>query len=161
MSAAINDMRAEEPEGSSALDSLSVDANRPPGGRPVFHPGPTTPAMGLRQQAHALGVNLLICHELSEQERNAILDDLGRTADLPLVYPQREEPFQLPDKDSYVVILDDASSLSLDDQWTCHRWLDHHRSWVVSFTTKPLFPLVSRGDFLETLFYRLNIVTEG
>ena len=160
MSEVVNAMRAAEPQGSAALDSLSMDANRLRGERSACQPGPTTPATELRQQAHALGVNLLIGRELSELERNAILDDLRRTADLPLFYPQRKKPFQLPDKDSYVVILDDASSLSLDDQWTCHQWLDHHRSWVVSFTTKPLFALVSRGDFLERLFYRLNIVTE-
>jgi hypothetical protein len=161
MSEGVDDITAAEPPGSAGLDSLSMDANRLHGERPACYPGPTTPATDLRQQAHALGVNLLIGRELSEQERNAILDDLRRMADVPLFFPQREKPFQLPDQDSYVVILDDASSLPLDDQRICQQWLDHHRSRVVSFTTKPLFALVSRGDFLERLFYRLNIVTEG
>jgi hypothetical protein len=43
------------------------------------------------------------------------------------------------------------------------RLLDHlnnlaHRVRVISLASSPLYPFVQRGDFLEALFYRLNVV---
>jgi hypothetical protein len=53
----------------------------------------------------------------------------------------------------------DVATLSLDQQQALLSWLDRAapgQTQVVSTTALELFPLVERGTFLETLYYRLN-----
>ena len=37
-------------------------------------------------------------------------------------------------------------------------WVSSERIQIVTTSTVPLFPLVTRGAFLETLYYRLNVI---
>jgi DNA-binding NtrC family response regulator len=57
------------------------------------------------------------------------------------------------------LILQDVGSLARDAQrWLCD-WLEvAGRTWVVSTTSQPLFPLLEAGRFCETLYYRLNVL---
>jgi sigma-54-interacting transcriptional regulator len=58
------------------------------------------------------------------------------------------------------LVLTNASALTLEQQIELYDWLDAGRSvQVVSVTSKPIWPLVEQGRFLEGLFYRLNVVT--
>jgi sigma-54-interacting transcriptional regulator len=58
------------------------------------------------------------------------------------------------------VILRDISSLDAGQQQTLKKWLDRNAGkQVVSMSCSSLFPFVERGSFLDTLYYRLNIVT--
>ena len=50
--------------------------------------------------------------------------------------------------------------MSRQEQAELLRWLENStdRKQVVSTTVQPLFPLVDRGLFDETLYYRLNVM---
>lgn len=56
------------------------------------------------------------------------------------------------------VILEDVGALTLDEQRRLLAWMDQSvgRTQIVSTTSAPLFPWVEAGDFLHTLYYRLN-----
>jgi DNA-binding NtrC family response regulator len=58
------------------------------------------------------------------------------------------------------VVLHEVGALPQDDQLHLLNWLEHAvaRTQVISTTSGPLLPLVHAGDFIETLFYRLNTV---
>jgi transcriptional regulator of aromatic amino acid metabolism len=59
------------------------------------------------------------------------------------------------------VIVSDAAALTLAQQIELHDWLNAGRGRVqiISIASRPLWPLVEEGRFLEGLFYRLNVVT--
>jgi hypothetical protein len=58
------------------------------------------------------------------------------------------------------VILRRVDALGLDDQSALLRWLVRPaRVQLLSVCEKPLFPLVERAEFLEHLFYQLNVIT--
>ena len=66
----------------------------------------------------------------------------------------------LPLAGNGTLVLTNAWALTLDQQIELYDWLDTRRAvQVVSVTSKPLWPLVEQGRFLEGLFYRLNVVT--
>jgi transcriptional regulator of acetoin/glycerol metabolism len=58
------------------------------------------------------------------------------------------------------LVVHDISALTAPEQDRLLGWLDdpHRRTQVVCTTTEPLFPLVARGLFDETLYYRLNVI---
>ena len=58
------------------------------------------------------------------------------------------------------LVVHDISAFSGPEQDRLLGWLDdpHSRTQVVCTTTEPLFPLVARGLFDETLYYRLNVI---
>jgi hypothetical protein len=71
------------------------------------------------------------------------------------------EPFTLPSPAvAGTMILHDVHALSLTDQRRLLDWLEtaKGRTQVVSTTSAPLLPRVNAGDFIPTLFYRLNTV---
>ena len=53
-----------------------------------------------------------------------------------------------------------VSAFDQDQQHSLLDWLEApgDRMQVISTTTEPLYPLVSRGVFLANLYYRLNVV---
>lgn len=70
-------------------------------------------------------------------------------------------PLALPSlPTSGTLILREVDMLAREDQERLLDWLE--RVWgkvqVVSTTRLPLFQLVERGDFLDTLYYRLNLL---
>ena len=72
-----------------------------------------------------------------------------------------------PDGDTGTLILRDVAAMPGDDQHRLCDWLEvtAGRTRVVSTSRQPLFPLLAAGTFVETLYYRLNVlcfqVTEG
>jgi hypothetical protein len=59
------------------------------------------------------------------------------------------------------LILRDVDRLSSDDQRQLLEWLEPAGRCVrvISTTSAPLYPRVEAGAFIDTLYYRLNIVT--
>jgi DNA-binding NtrC family response regulator len=58
------------------------------------------------------------------------------------------------------LVVRSVSALDRDQQQALLAWLDApgNRMQVISTTTDPLYPLVSRGAFLANLYYRLNVL---
>jgi hypothetical protein len=59
------------------------------------------------------------------------------------------------------LILQNVGAMPRSDQRRLCDWLEvtAGRTRVVSTTRQPLFPLVEAGTFLETLYYRLNVLS--
>ncbi len=72
------------------------------------------------------------------------------------------EPERLPalNGEGGTVIVRDANTLTDAQQRELLKWLDAHpgRVQVISTSVDPLWPLVERGSFLQSLYYRLNIL---
>jgi hypothetical protein len=70
------------------------------------------------------------------------------------------EGLSLP-ADVNAVILRHVDALASEDQSVLLRWLVLHASAVqlLSVCEQPLFPLVERAAFLESLYYQLNVIT--
>jgi hypothetical protein len=58
------------------------------------------------------------------------------------------------------MVLQEVGAMPLEDQLKLLEWLQMAagRTQVIATTTRPLLRLVQRGQFLEALYYRLNIV---
>jgi Sigma-54 interaction domain len=67
---------------------------------------------------------------------------------------------ELPGSKPSALILENIAALSAEEQARLLAWLGCHRTHtrVVSTTDRPLFAFVTRGDFDERLYYRLNVV---
>jgi transcriptional regulator of aromatic amino acid metabolism len=69
------------------------------------------------------------------------------------------EGLSLP-ADAKTVILRYVDALAPEDQSELLRWLALRASvQLLSVCEKPLFPMVERAEFLEPLFYQLNVIT--
>ena len=69
-------------------------------------------------------------------------------------------PLDLPTA-SGTIVLDDVDALSREEQDGLLRWLDAAQctgSQTIALTTVPLYGQVQAGVFLDTLYYRLNVV---
>jgi hypothetical protein len=58
------------------------------------------------------------------------------------------------------LVVRSISALDCDQQRSLFEWLDApgERVQVISTTSEPLYPMVGRGAFLESLYYRLNVI---
>jgi hypothetical protein len=58
------------------------------------------------------------------------------------------------------LIVRDVASFDAQEQERLHRWLDERSgaARVIATSPVPLYGLVERGQFLESLYYRLNVV---
>jgi sigma-54-interacting transcriptional regulator len=58
------------------------------------------------------------------------------------------------------LVVRSISALDCDQQRSLCEWLDApgDRVQVISTTSEPLYPMVGRGAFLESLYYRLNVM---
>jgi hypothetical protein len=91
---------------------------------------------------------------------SAALEDL-RSCFRPVVSWCAGNPLVLPAlAASSTLILNEAASLSFEDQRRLLAWLERSGGaiQVITTTSCPLFPLVERGAFLEALYYHLNVV---
>ena len=85
----------------------------------------------------------------------------------PIVWQRSDEPFKRPPRETATLILQDVAALGAADQNRLREWLQEptQHAQVVSMSATPVFPLVVRGLFDATLYYRLNVmllrVTEG
>ena len=78
----------------------------------------------------------------------------------PVTWKPSGAPFELHTDKPGALILPGVGALGGAEQDHLLEWLDdsHGRTQVVSTTTEPLFSLVARGLFDETLYYRLNVI---
>ena len=70
-------------------------------------------------------------------------------------------PLVLPPSETVgTLILHDVAALSLNEQQLLSDWLAREtgNTNVISTSAVPLFPLITRGGFLATLYYRLNVL---
>jgi len=91
---------------------------------------------------------------------NAVLRLLQPHMRGPIVSSGPQSPLTLPSGGSGGLILRDVAGLSAADQARLLAWLGGPgwRTQVVSTTERPVFALVARGLFDETLYYRLNVM---
>jgi transcriptional regulator of aromatic amino acid metabolism len=79
----------------------------------------------------------------------------------PIVWKPPQVALELPGgSEPSALILEDVAALSGEEQVRLLAWLNGSsaRTRVVSTTDRPLFALVTRGDFDRALYYRLNIL---
>ncbi len=102
--------------------------------------------------------NVLI--ECSAASADTAMRHLLTWCSLPFRYCDLPGKLELPTTRKGTLLLTDVSALTLSQQVTLYDWLSVGRGdmQVVSITTVPLTTLVEGGEFLEGLFYRLNVV---
>lgn len=91
----------------------------------------------------------------------AFVDELRMRLPAPVVDLTCNEPLALDGLDGAgTVVLHDVDRLAVADQRHVEEWLDTvtGRTQVVSTSSQPLLPLIATGNFLDTLYYRLNTV---
>jgi Sigma-54 interaction domain/Protein of unknown function (DUF2934) len=91
----------------------------------------------------------------------AVLDALQPSFRQPVITWRADEPLVVrPLPSSGTLILQGVGALPREDQHRLLTWLRDTRGTVqlVSTTRLPLFQFVKRGEFLETLYYHLNVV---
>ena len=92
---------------------------------------------------------------------NAALDAIRSSLRQPVMTWRDGDPLVLPPlPSSGTLILRGVDALSQEDQQCLLSWLQEALGTmqVVSTTRGPLFRLVERSVFLDTLYYRLNVV---
>ena len=102
--------------------------------------------------------NLLVtCRDV---EIVAITKHLMRFSAPPFHVCALPGPLQLPSATEGALFLEDVAALTLRQQIALNDWISGGRGEVqiVSMTSAPLWPLVEDGEFLEGLFFRLNVV---
>ena len=97
----------------------------------------------------------------SSEATRIVLDMLRLDLRGPVFRWQPGQALELPTRGrAATMVLEDLTRLTNHEQIRILRWLDevagHIR--VVSTTTVPIFPRVTRGEFNEVLYYRLNVV---
>jgi hypothetical protein len=102
--------------------------------------------------------NLLL--EGPEPQLEAALTSLIPFLSHPLVTWCGGIPGALPADHSGTLVVRQVDSLDGDQQQRLSRWLDDTigRVQVIATTSEPLFEMVERGAFCDTLYYRLNVV---
>ena len=90
----------------------------------------------------------------------AVLHLLKPYLDKPVTLKRSGAPLELHTAKRGALVMHDIGAFSGLEQDRMLGWLDdpQSRAQVVCTTTEPLFPLVARGLFDETLYYRLNVI---
>ena len=91
----------------------------------------------------------------------SVLETLLGDHDQPIASWWPGQRLVLPMPRPSMMILHDVGALALEDQQHLLEWLERDigRTKVVSTTPAPLMPLVEKGAFNDTLYYRLNTVS--
>jgi hypothetical protein len=117
-----------------------------------------------------LGVCSEEWHGLLMARPNLLLvgDEAVTSEFLGALLPTLQEPvcvttaarLSLPSSSQGTLVVQDATSLAAEDQVRLFQWLCDHQpgTQLVTTAAKPLMPFVVRGAFLETLYYRLNVM---
>lgn len=102
--------------------------------------------------------NLLI--ECSEAGLEATLRQVMAWSSPPLCYCGLPGPLQLPQPGAGTLVLHDVAELSTPQQIAVYDWLsaDAGGIQVLSLTSASLAARVADGRFLESLYYRLNVI---
>jgi hypothetical protein len=109
-------------------------------------------------------------NSLAQSRANALIvgDRLAVMRVLTVIWPSLKKSVRwvegtrlsLPLEPDGTLILEEGDRLSERDQRDLLEWLNVHGQSVRVLTTssRPLFPLVEAGSFLDSLYYRLNHV---
>jgi hypothetical protein len=77
----------------------------------------------------------------------------------PLLHWQPWAVEELPQTTRGTLVMWDVESLSQGQQAQLLAWMEDRLAvQVISISERPLFPLVRRKEFLDALYYRLNVV---
>ncbi len=109
--------------------------------------------------AVSAGVNLLLVGP--DDEARQLIGDLRPDLDGPTMVWEPGRPLHLPDPTRPgTLILRHIGQMSSDDQQRLNEWLPvaGRRLRIISTSPVSLMPLIRRGAFYETLYYRLNVV---
>lgn len=104
-------------------------------------------------------LNVLVhCQEVDAQRAFDVLLDICPAPAHVCALPG---PLDLPVNGDRPLLIGDVSTLNLHQQIALYDWIEscHASAQVISFTSVPLWPLVTNGRFLEGLFYRLNVMS--
>ena len=94
-----------------------------------------------------------------EASTEAVLRFLEPCFREPVMWKRRGAPLEVPAGEIGVLILQDVDGLTAEEQSNLVRWIDANpHTKIVSTTAHRLFPLVTRGHFDITLYYRMNVV---
>src|SRR5262245_39421895 len=91
---------------------------------------------------------------------HAFLKAITPSLHSPVRHLNCRRPLDLPTA-SGTIVLDDVDALPPEEQEGLLRWLDAAQSvesQTIALTTGPLYAQVRAGSFLDTLYYRLNVV---
>ena len=101
---------------------------------------------------------LVVC---DRTEPDAAIASLMKWCEQPFHICCLPGPLELPSVKKGTLFLRDVSYLTLAQQIALNDWIEGGRGdlQIVSVTDTPLWPLVDAGQFLECLFYRLNLIT--
>lgn len=104
-------------------------------------------------------VNLLVCCRGRGADR--VLETLMAVVRAPFHVCTLPGPLELPSHKTGTFFLENASALTLAQQIRLQDWMSANlgRIQVISVVFDPLYPMVEQGQFLEGLFYRLNVVS--
>jgi Sigma-54 interaction domain len=104
-------------------------------------------------------VNVLIAGRAASVR--PVIDTLLSNVQKPIACWFSGEPLVLPAVDRVgTLMLTDVGAMGLHDQIQLLEWLARAmgRAQVISTTETPLLPRVRAGSFIDTLYYRLNMV---
>ena len=89
-----------------------------------------------------------------------VVTRLAKLCRLPLGVCQAPGRLQLPKQRVSTLLTYDVAALTLKQQIDLYDWISVHGrdTQMISVTSTPLFALVEDGQFLESLFHRLNVV---
>ncbi len=116
-----------------------------------------TPTEDFRRLISA-GSNMLIRGEKSAATATVVA--LSADLSMPLVTWNADSSARLPGLRHGTVVLQDVDRLDLETQRELLTWLDERggRVRVISTARRDLFHLVTTGEFLDPLYYRLNTI---
>jgi hypothetical protein len=117
----------------------------------------TTPAADFRRLL-SVGSNMLVRGEKSATTATVVA--LSADLSVPLVTWIAGADADLPGLDRGTIVLQDVDLLDISAQHQLLTWLDDRggRVRVISTARRDLFDLVTAGEFLDPLYYRLNTI---
>jgi hypothetical protein len=126
--------------------------------RPPVRPGPASALLVRLFTIQGRRPNLLIRCPGAESRRLRRL--LMRSCEPPVHVCRLPGRLALPSHTVGTLLLENVTALALAQQIRLQDWMSHgSQPQVISVVFAPLYPMVERGEFLEGLFYRLNVVT--
>jgi hypothetical protein len=101
---------------------------------------------------------LIVC---ASEEMEAVVSRVMGLCQEPLHARQLPGELALAKEMTGTLLLWDVAQLTRGQQMFLHDWITNRPpdAQVISITAAPLLPLVEDGQFLEGLFYRINIVS--
>jgi sigma54-dependent transcription regulator len=99
---------------------------------------------------------LILCRRGTTAAVAGLVTSLGRA---PFYSCQLPGPLTLPNGSGGTLLLHDVAALGREQQLGLYDWLTERtdKVQVISLTDRPLDTLVQDGEFLEGLYYRLNM----